>query len=902
MKKLLFLVFVLSYSLWAKETLILSIHSYHESYIWTKTQHQGFIEYLKSVPDLYPIYSTEYLDTKRRSLDQDYENELVHYMRNKYKDYRPDIIYVSDDNALNFMIHNKAKLFPSVPVVFSGINNQSAIDKLPKDSYTGVREEKEILPNIELIKTLFPKEHDLLILGDGSSTSEAIRQNIAQYLPVVKGMTIHYINEENFESVIRQLKAYKGKNIILTTIGGFHSLKGQLVPLNEAIHDVVNAGDFHIFSMEDSYIQQGVIGGHADSGVIQGQKAGEIALQILSHPDAPLPHIDEDNNGWIFDSEALKQHNIILPSNILAQSTLLNPPQSFYNKNEELITNILYLLAITVFLGSLTFIIYLFWSRKTIAKRESELLILSDSLNKAQTLAHLGNWSWDIQANTLWWSDEIYRIFGLHPQEFKANYEAFLLRVHPDDREKVQEAVNHALANEVNYRIAHRIVQKDGTIRHVIEEGEVTYEDGKPLKMTGVVQDITIQYEANQALEKSEIKYRNLVENAMVGIYRSDLSGNILYVNKTLAALLGFNSPDELIGQKSMLTYNDPRQRTSFIKKLTEEHVISNYELELVDHQSNLLPVIISATLEGDTLSGMIIDMREIKKSRVEIENLSKVIEQIDDNVAITDKHGIITYVNQAFCDHTGYDRSEVIGKNPKILKSDHYDTKFYKKLWTTILRGDIYRETIINRKKNGDLYYENKTITPLKDDKDNLVSFVSTGKDVTAEALMHQDLERIATVDKLTGIYNRHKFEELFMLESERSRRFSQPLSLILIDIDHFKSVNDTYGHDVGDEVLKKITDVINENIRKIDIFARWGGEEFLVLSPGTDQDNIQKLAEKLRLAVEKAPFQKVKHITISLGVSTLREEDTFAELFKRVDERLYYAKEHGRNQVGAS
>jgi len=364
--------------------------------------------------------------------------------------------------------------------------------------------------------------------------------------------------------------------------------------------------------------------------------------------------------------------------------------------------------------------------------------------------------------------------------------------------------------------------------------------------------------------------------------------------------MLGFDSPNELIGQKSRMVYNDPREREKLIEKLSADRFISNYELELIDRHSDILPVLVSATLDGDTLSGMIINMREIKKSRIKIETLSKVIEQIDDLVTITDKRGIITYVNQAFSDQTGYTREEVIGQSVRILKSDHYDNEFYKKLWTTILRGEIFRDTIINRKKNGDLYYENKTISPLKDDNNNIISFVSTGKDVTSETLMNQEIQRIATIDKLTGICNRHKFEELFTLESERSRRFSQPLSLILIDIDHFKLVNDTYGHDVGDEVLKTLTDIVQENIRRIDIFARWGGEEFLLLCPTTDLDNTQKLAEKLRFAVESTPFSKVNHITISLGASTFREEDSFKELFKRADQGLYHAKEHGRNQVG--
>lgn len=782
MMRIFFWIVLLFYdSVFAKETSILSIHSYDEAYPWTREQRNGFRETLDAIPDFYPAYSAEYLDTKRRVFDKDYENEVVHYMCSKYKGYCPDIIYVTDDNALKFMIDNREKLFPNVPVVFSGINDKKTIDTLPKDSYSGVHEEKKIIPTLQLIKRLFPSEREILLIGDGSSTAEFIKTDMQLHAYMIQGLRVRYLNEPSIESTLKELKAYKGKNIILTTIGGFHFSNGNLVPLKEAIHNIVHAGDFHVFSAEDTFIQEGVIGGYANDGTIQGNEAAKIALQIFNHPQLPLAKRVKDSNGWIFDIEALKQHHIKLPADIEAKSVFINPPVTFYQKNEKLITDFIYGLIVIVVSVSSIFIWYLYRSRKIIVKREGELVNISISLNKAQELAHFGNWVWDMKANTLWWSNEIYRIFGLIPQEFAATYGAFLERVHPDDREAVEAAVNYAMTNNTAYSIVHRIVKVDGTIRYVREEGSIDYVDGQPVKMNGIVQDIS------------------------------------------------------------------------------EQHL-----------------------------------------AQAEIEKLSKVVEQIDDEVVITDMQGVITYVNQAFCDHTGYTQEEVLGENPRILKSGEHDQSFYKALWKIILHGDVFRGTMINRKKNGDLYYENKTITPLKDDVGNITGFVSTGKDVTLETQMHKEMEQIATIDKLTGIYNRHKFEELYLLESERSRRFSQPLSLILIDIDRFKSVNDTYGHNIGDDVLKKLAIIVQNNIRQIDIFARWGGEEFLVLSPSTDLENIQVLAEKLRLAVAEVEFPMVKHITISQGISVFGEKDTFSDLFKRADKGLYYAKEHGRNQVG--
>lgn len=414
------------------------------------------------------------------------------------------------------------------------------------------------------------------------------------------------------------------------------------------------------------------------------------------------------------------------------------------------------------------------------------------------------------------------------------------------------------------------------------------------------VRDISDRKKTQRALEESEKKYRDLVEHSMIGVYRSDLSGAIRYVNPALAAMLAYDSPEDMIGQNSVMHFKNPDERARLVQRLNVERHIGSYELELLNRYDMPVSVMISATLEGELISGMIIDMSEIKQSRQEVEKLSKAVEQIDDIVYITDKFGNITYVNGAYCRHMGYTREEAIGQNSRISKSGMHDREFYKNLWTTILSGEVYRNTLINRKKNGDLYYEKKTITPLKDDEHRIIGFVSTGKDVTEETMLHQEIERMAMIDKLTGIYNRHKFEEFFVLESERSRRFALPLSMLLIDIDHFKSVNDTYGHDAGDEVLKGLALVIQTNIRKIDIFARWGGEEFLVLSPGTDQENIQELAEKLRKAVEDAVFPEVGRITISLGVSTFKQEDSFIEFFKRVDGGLYAAKENGRNRVG--
>jgi diguanylate cyclase (GGDEF)-like protein len=132
-----------------------------------------------------------------------------------------------------------------------------------------------------------------------------------------------------------------------------------------------------------------------------------------------------------------------------------------------------------------------------------------------------------------------------------------------------------------------------------------------------------------------------------------------------------------------------------------------------------------------------------------------------------------------------------------------------------------------------------------------------------------------------------------------DRARRYGTPLSLLMYDLDHFKRVNDTFGHDTGDDVLRSVTEVVTTHIRVVDVSARWGGEEFMVLMPQSDLQAARITAEKLRHAIEVHPFDKVGTVTVSFGVTTFVPQDDFNSLLKRVDDALYRAKDNGRNRV---
>jgi len=171
--------------------------------------------------------------------------------------------------------------------------------------------------------------------------------------------------------------------------------------------------------------------------------------------------------------------------------------------------------------------------------------------------------------------------------------------------------------------------------------------------------------------------------------------------------------------------------------------------------------------------------------------------------------------------------------------------------------------------------------------------------KEIRKRKVLESQLERLATFDKLTNIFNRYKMDLALEEQIEIAKRYNRDLSIIFFDIDHFKLINDDYGHKVGDIVLKELTKLVEKSIRKSDIFGRWGGEEFLIILPETTKEEAILLAEKLRKNIENHKFKKIKILTCSFGVTDYKKDDTFETIITRVDKKLYVAKKSGRNRV---
>ncbi|MDP1784433.1 MAG: diguanylate cyclase, partial [Sulfuricurvum sp.] len=278
---------------------------------------------------------------------------------------------------------------------------------------------------------------------------------------------------------------------------------------------------------------------------------------------------------------------------------------------------------------------------------------------------------------------------------------------------------------------------------------------------------------------------------------------------------------------------------------------------------------------------------------------LSKALEESGDTVVITDLEGTIEYVNRTFEQQSGYLAQEVIGKNPNILRSGEHQNFFYEQLWQTILSGETYRGVITNKRKDTTLYHEFKTIVPLKNKRGKLSNFISTGKDITSRILFEHELEKTAATDPLTGAANRLQCDRWLKSATDQARVFNTPIALILFDIDDFKKVNDTFGHNAGDSVLIQIAEIVHTMVRNSDIFARWGGEEFVILQIDTPFEGTITFAERLRKKIEHSTFKDICPITVSLGVAQYDGVESIESFIKKADDAMYEAKKQGKNRV---
>jgi diguanylate cyclase (GGDEF)-like protein/PAS domain S-box-containing protein len=442
--------------------------------------------------------------------------------------------------------------------------------------------------------------------------------------------------------------------------------------------------------------------------------------------------------------------------------------------------------------------------------------------------------------------------------------------------------------------------------------------------------DVTERILAERARRDSEKRYQQLFELLPEGIIIHS-QGQIIFANPTSAAIIGAEASDGLVG-KQVLDFVHPDSRNAVIERLqkiaTGKETAPLLEEKFVRFDGQVIDAeVTSRPLEFGGMEVTLTAFHDItarKQADEKLRQLSRAVEQSPATIVITDMEGIIEYANPSFSRITGYTLEEALGQNPRILKSGYTPPETYVQLWQTLIGGKEWRGEFINRKKNGDLYYESASISPIIDANGLVTHYVAVKEDITErkqveertrqanEKLQAQlvkiqalqaELREQAIRDSLTGLYNRRFLNETLERELARAIRENYSVSFVMMDIDYFKMINDTFGHLAGDLVIQNLTTQLKGHTRAGDIACRYGGEEFLMVLPNTTTEDTYQAAERWREAFQESNvkfFETEIKATLSLGIATFPDHGASSrEVLAAADKAMYKAKAAGRNCV---
>ena len=531
-----------------------------------------------------------------------------------------------------------------------------------------------------------------------------------------------------------------------------------------------------------------------------------------------------------------------------------------------------------------------------------------NSLRQLEAISGMGSWEVDLKTQKSIWSDQSYSNYGLDKATTEPTYETFLSSIVPQDLPLVQKSIAEGIATKEVVHIVCRIKKGDGTIAMFSLHGQALYDKhDKPIKLIGTTQDIT---ESVKLKNRSE-ELSKIIEYSSNEIYVIDYDLNYLYVNEGASNALGYTKEELLtMNIKDVNPYLDDDNILCLQDLLKNTHHTLNRTIHkrkdasLYDVQSYLHTL----TYKGQPAYAIFdTDVSEIVELELKHKKQAKILEFIHDSIIATDTEGNITNWNRGSSSLFGYTEEEMIGKNISTTydKNNEYTLE---ELFTLLnIQGSLEIEAFMSP-KNGNPIICDISLSIAKDDHGNVDGYVGYIQDITAQKktkyLLEQQTKKLkyqAHHDTLTDLPNRTLFRDRLSQAILSAKRNHEKFALLFIDLDQFKKINDTLGHNIGDEVLIEAANRLKCALREEDTLARLGGDEFCIILK--DVQNIrgastvaQKIVDVMQEAIKVASHSL--YVTSSIGISVYPDDATHDnDLIKHADVAMYRAKEEGRN-----
>ena len=434
--------------------------------------------------------------------------------------------------------------------------------------------------------------------------------------------------------------------------------------------------------------------------------------------------------------------------------------------------------------------------------------------------------------------------------------------------------------------------------------------------------NITERKVAQAQLIDSEARLRTIVQNEPECIKIVNAQGLLVQMNPAGLVMIEADTFEQVAGQP-VLNLIAPDYRQAFAamhqRVLNGESMAMKFEVIGLKGGRRWLETHAVPMQDHGTAVQLAIT-RDITESRQDQEKLhlaASVFTYSREGIMITSPQGTIIDVNDAFSHITGYNRDEVVGQSPRLLSSHHQGKEFYTNMWSELIQAGHWCGEVWNRRKNGEVYVELQTISAVRDAQGNTQQYVALFSDITQRKQMENHVRQLAFYDPLTKVPNRRLLSDRLNQTMAASKRSGCYGALMFLDLDNFKPLNDTHGHEVGDLLLTEVAQRLKNSMREVDTVARFGGDEFVVIINDLDTDRTESatqaglIAEKIRLALAqpyllviqregKADITVEHRCTVTIGVTVfIGNEASQSDILKWADAAMYQAKEAGRNGV---